>query len=53
MSDEVLLVAGCGVTFLALSGAYVYLRARWLGTPLARRGDGSGGAVPAIEAPGP
>lgn len=37
MTDELLLVFGCGVTFLALAGAYVFLRSRWLETPLARR----------------
>lgn len=37
MTDELLLLFGCGVSFLALSGAYVFLRGRWLETPLARR----------------
>lgn len=30
MTDEVLLLFGCGVTFLAIAGAYVLLRGRLL-----------------------
>ncbi|MCU0668747.1 MAG: hypothetical protein MUF70_05275 [Myxococcota bacterium] len=37
MTDEVLLVFGCGVTFLALGGAYIYLRTHMLDTPLVKR----------------
>jgi len=37
MTDEFLLVFGCGVTFLALGGAYIYLRTRMLDTPIVKR----------------
>jgi hypothetical protein len=30
MTDEILLIFGCGVTFLAVSGAYVLLRGHLL-----------------------
>lgn len=30
MDDRALLVFGCGVSFLAISGAYVFVRARYL-----------------------
>jgi hypothetical protein len=36
MTDELLLVFGCGVSFLALSGAWVFLRSRLLETSVAR-----------------
>lgn len=29
MTDPNLLVFGCAVTFLAVAGAYVYIRERW------------------------
>jgi len=36
MTDEILLIFGCGVTFLALSGAYVLLRGHLLEITAAR-----------------
>lgn len=30
MNDIQLLTFGCGVTFIGVAGAYVYLRERWL-----------------------
>ena len=38
MSDGDLLVIGCAVSFIALAGAYVYIRERFEAGPRERRG---------------
>lgn len=37
MTDELILVFGCGVTFLALAGAWTFLRGRMLDLPALRK----------------
>lgn len=37
MTDELLLVFGCAVTFLALAGAWIFVGGRMLDTPVLRR----------------
>lgn len=39
MSDGSLLVFGCGVSFVALAGIYVFLRERWSAHAEAREGE--------------
>ncbi len=45
MTDPDLLMLGCGVTFIAIGGAYVYLRERFMAREEARR------VVPVRNAP--
>lgn len=39
MTDVDLLILGCGVTFIAMGGSYVYLRERYLERERAARGE--------------